>query len=91
MSVGEMTSASHSPVAVRTDQMETYVWGSNSSHQLTEGSQEKVMVAKLSTELSGYIQASKQMSLNYASKLLYCLYSIKVKSRYSVRSIMHDC
>ena len=38
--------------------METYVWGSNSSHQLTLGSQEKVLVAKLSTELSGHVQVS---------------------------------
>ena len=35
--------------AVSRDQCEVYVWGSNSSHQLAEGTQEKIMQPKQSS------------------------------------------
>ena len=45
------------------EQCDVYVWGSNSSHQLAEGSQEKVMQPKLATAFESVRQVRTSFSL----------------------------
>ena len=48
---------------------EVYVWGSNSSYQLAEGNQEKILQPKLATAFSNVQQVGDRM----ACMLMVCL------------------
>lgn len=53
-----VNSNSYKPV-LPTSVCDVYVWGSNSSHQLAEGNQEKILTPKLGSSFTDVQQVSK--------------------------------
>ena len=51
------------------EECEVYVWGSNNSHQLAEGSQEKILAPKLTSSFSYVQQVTSLFSLFYCLSL----------------------
>ena len=72
----------HTSFVSSPDSYETYVWGSNSSGQLTEGCQEKVTSARRSKAFSGYAEVNKSITrwkFNFLSQLeagQYCTFAV---------------
>lgn len=53
------------------EKSEVYVWGSNSSHQLAEGLQEKILMPKLTRSFTNVQQVISKLKKNFCLHFLY--------------------